>query len=140
MPADASLIGTELGVERFPLDRSKLRELAIAVQDEDPIALDGRAVPLNWPVLVQHWRPKGSIAEALGLDLRRVVHGEVRWEYLAPVGVGEEITARRWVAGVTSREGKRGGTMTLVSVQIDFTRADGTPVARQTDTIIETAG
>ena len=149
--ADASHIGRELGTETFPVERSKLRELAIAGLDPDPLyvdpqaaeaaGLDGLAVPLNWPVLVMHWRRDmaGAMAE-LGLDLRRVLHGEVRWEYRAPVRVGDEITARRRVADVTTREGSRGGTMTFVSVEMELTNQRGEVVAVQTDTIIETGG
>ncbi len=63
----------------------------------------------------------------------------MRWDYRAPVRVGDEITARRRVADVTQREGKRGGTMTFVSVEIELTNQDDELVAVQTDTIIETA-
>jgi len=148
--ADESMIGLELGESRFPVDRSKIRELALAALDTDPIhqdeeaaraaGLDGVPAPLNYPVLLMHWRDPGEILVKLDLDLRRVLHGEVDWEYFAPVSAGDELTARRRVADVSTREGKRGGAMTLVKIEIEFTNQRGELVARQTDTIIETAG
>ncbi|MDY6871674.1 MAG: MaoC family dehydratase, partial [Actinomycetota bacterium] len=41
---------------------------------------------------------------------------------------------------VTTREGKRGGTMTMVSIQTDFINQRGELVVRQTDVLIETGG
>lgn len=80
------------------------------------------------------------MAGALGLDLRRVLHGECGWEYFAPVLVGDELTETRRVSNVTSRQGKRGGTMTMVTIETDFTNQRDELVVRQTDILIETGG
>ncbi len=77
---------------------------------------------------------------ALGLDLRRVLHGECRWEYFEPVLVGDELTETRRVSDVTRREGKRGGTMTMITIETDFTNQRDELVVRQTDVLIETGG
>lgn len=148
--ADESMIGMELDETRFTVDGSKIRELALAALDDDPIYQDGESAtaagfagvpaPLNYPVLLMHWRDPGEMVRKLDLDLRRVLHGEVDWEYLRPVSAGDELTARRRVADVTTREGKRGGTMTLVKIEIEFANQSGELVARQMDTIIERAG
>ncbi len=145
--ADESLIGKELDEVRFPVERGKVRELVGAILDDDPLYRDAGAdgfdaipAPLNFPVLAMHWRDQDRMLEELDLDLERVLHGEVSWEYLGPVSVGDELIGRRRVADVTTREGKRGGTMTLVQIELELTNQRGELVARQTDTLIETGG
>jgi acyl dehydratase len=148
--ADASHIGLELDELRFPVDASKVRELALTAYDGDPVYVDEDAAraagypaipaPLNVAVLAMHWRVADDMLERLELDLRRLLHGEVGWEYLDPVYVGDELTATRRVRDVTAREGKRGGTMTLVVIETEFRNQDGELVMRQNDTIIETGG
>lgn len=147
---DESLIGLDLGEISFPLERGKIRELAAAVLEDDPVytdagaarkaGFDGIPAPLNFPVVAMHWRAEDDMIAALGLDLRRVLHGEVAWEYLKPVGAGTQLTASRRVADITTREGKRGGTMTLVQVETEFRDGAGDVVTRQVDTLIETNG
>jgi hypothetical protein len=48
-----------------------------------------------------------------------------------------ELTATQRVGGVTTREGRRGGLMTLIDLVTDFTDAAGTLVARRRDTLFE---
>ena len=147
---DPAIAGTELGSFRFPIDRSKLAELARAHHDDDSAWYDQDAaadagfetipVPPTVTVLGDHWRPGGALAAALaiGADLKRLLHGEASWEYLEPITLGDELTATARVTDVGQREGKRGGTMTLVTIQTDFANQHGRLVARRRDTLIET--
>lgn len=148
--ADQSLIGKDLGRMTFPVDRSKVREFARSLGDRDPVYTDdataraagfaGIPAPPTFVVSSAHWREEDDMVGALGLDLRRVLHGECGWEYLGPVVVGDELTAARTVSGVTTREGKRGGTMTMVTIETTFTNQRGELVVRQTDVLVETGG
>ncbi|MGQ0480093.1 MAG: MaoC family dehydratase N-terminal domain-containing protein [Pseudonocardia sp.] len=148
--ADESLIGKDLGTMTFPVDRSKVREFARSLGDRDPIYTDVEAAkaagftnipaPPTFVVSSAHWREEDNMVEALELDLRRVLHGEAGWEYFAPVVVGDELTATRRVSDVVKRDGKRGGTMTMVSIETAFTNQRGELVVRQTDVIVETGG
>jgi acyl dehydratase len=147
---DPSIVGEEIGCVSFPIDRSKLAELAKAFGDDDPVwhdpevaraaGFDGVPSPPTVTVLADHWRSGGvtALVEAVGLDLSRVLHGEAAWEYLAPVRGGDELTARQVVADVTTREGKRGGSMTLVTIDTEFTNQLGELAVRRTDTLIQT--
>ena len=149
---DPAIAGRELGSFRVPIDRSKLAELARAHHDDDPVWYDEAAaadagfdtipVPPTVTVLADHWRPGGALGPALaiGADVERLLHGEASWEYLEPITVGDELTATARVTDVAEREGKRGGTMTLVTIQTDFANQHGQLVARRRDTLIETAG
>lgn len=146
---DPGIVGTELGTVRFPLDRSKLAELARAFGDADPVwhdagaareaGFDGIPVLPTTTVIADHWREGGAIAmvDAIGADLRRILHGEAAWEFLAPMRAGVELAATQRVEDITSREGKRGGQMTLVTLVTDYTDERGAVVARRRDTLIE---
>lgn len=148
--ADESLTGRDLGTMTFPVDRSKVREFARALGDPDPVYTDVEAaraagfadipVPPTFVVSSAHWREEDNMVATLGLDLRRALHGECGWEYHGPVVVGDELTASRRVSGVSTREGRRGGTMTMVSIETDFTNQRGELVVRQTDVLVETGG
>lgn len=89
---------------------------------------------------MDHWRPGGplSTATAIGADLARILHGEASWKFHPPIRVGYELTATSSVSDVVTREGKRGGAMTMVMIEIRFTREDGTLVVVRNDTLIET--
>src|SRR6478672_11028975 len=130
---DPSLVGQEIGRISFPIERSKLAELARALGDDDPVwhdaqaaraaGFDGVPTPPTVNVLMDHWRAGGvaALVDAVGMDLGRVLHGEAAWEYLTPVRAGDELTARQVVSDVTTRAGKRGGAMTLVEIATEFT-------------------
>jgi acyl dehydratase len=146
--ADPSLIGHELSTISFPLERSKLAEMARALFDPDPVYHDAAAahaagfsdIPalLVCSVLVNHWETPGAhILRDLDLDLARSVHGEASWEFHAPMRAGDELTARRRVVDVTQREGKRGGAMTLVKVETNISNDRGELVVRRVDTFVE---
>ena len=144
------MAGTEIGSVRFPIDRSKLAELARAFGDDDAVWHDADAaraagfadIPMHptTTVIADHWRKGGATAmvDALGADLARVLHGEASWEFLAPVRVGTELTATQRIVDVTTREGRRGGTMTLVPVVTEYAdAAGGELLVRRRDTVIE---
>lgn len=151
-PTGTETFEEDLTPVRVPLDRSKLAELARAFHDDDPAwyeeeaaaaaGFDGVPAPPTVGVLVDHWREHGALAAAVatGLDLERVLHGEVEWEYLGPVRLGDELTASMEVAGVATREGKRGGAMTVVTVATEFVNQRGETVMRRRDALIETGG
>lgn len=70
---------------------------------------------------------------ALDIDLARVLHGEQSFIYHAPVLVGDTLTFRPRVAGVTE---KKGGALTLIVIECDVTNQDGVHVADTARTIV----
>ena len=70
---------------------------------------------------------------ALGIDLARVLHGEQRFDYHAPVVVGDTLTFHPRVASVTD---KKGGAMTLVVVETKISNQSGVHVADTSRTIV----
>lgn len=70
---------------------------------------------------------------ALGIDLARVLHGEQRFDYHAPVVVGDVLTFRPRVTDVTD---KKGGAMTLIVVETEVTNQAGVHVADLSRTVV----
>lgn len=145
---DPSQVGLELDEVTFPVERGKVREFVRSLHMSDPIHQDAEAAaaagfgaipaPLTFPMVAMMWRERDAAIEDLGFDFKRLLHGGTTWDYVRPLLVGDEITVRRKVAAVDEREGKRGGTMTFVTIDTEITDATGDLVARQTDTLIQT--
>ena len=117
----------------FSGEAGKVREFARAIMDP---ATDG--VPLTFSVVAGHHRDARAAVAKLGLDIKKVVVGEVEWAYERPLVVGDQLSGRRVVADVKTREGSRGGTMTLVTLETEFRDATGEVALRQREVLIET--
>ena len=77
-------------------------------------------------------RPFEFLTE-LNIDLARVLHGEQRFLYHAPVVVGDTLTFQSRVTDVTD---KKGGAMTMVVVETAVTNQHGAHVADTARTIV----
>ena len=145
--AGHDLVGTVIDRVTFPVEEGKIREFAIAIGDLDPVYRDADAAraaghpaipaPPTFVVVAGHWRDQAAMVAALHLDIRRVVVGEVAWEYHAPVHAGDRLSATRTVESVSQRPGRRGGTMTLITLAADFRNQHDALCVRQRDVIIE---
>ncbi|MDO9061719.1 MAG: MaoC family dehydratase N-terminal domain-containing protein [Bradyrhizobium sp.] len=82
--------------------------------------------------MLDNERPFEFLTE-LNIDLGRVLHGEQRFTYHAPVVVGDTLTFTSRVTGVTD---KKGGAMTMVAVETEVTNQDGVRVADTARTIV----
>lgn len=70
---------------------------------------------------------------ALDIDLARVLHGEQRFDYHAPVVVGDTLTFKPRVTRVTE---KKGGAMTLIVIETGVTNQNGVHVADTSRTVV----
>ena len=141
-------VGTVVDEFSFPVDESKVREFALAIKDPSPRYIDPAAAaaeghdavpaPLTFAVVAAHHRDAAAAVDLLGLDISRVVVGEVAWLYEQPVHVGDRLEGRRVVADVKSREGTRGGRMTLVTLETALRNQRGELAILQREVLIET--
>jgi acyl dehydratase len=141
-------VGEEVDRVRFEVERGKVREFARAIQDPNPRWTDeevargeglaGLPAPLTFVVVAGHHRDQRGAMEKLGVDIARIVVGEVGWQYHRPLLVGDVLDGRRLVTGVRTREGKD-GTMTMIDMETVWRDAAGEPVVTQTETLIERA-
>jgi acyl dehydratase len=70
---------------------------------------------------------------ALEIDIARVLHGEQRFDYYAPVAVGDTLTFKPRVTSVTD---KKGGAMTLIAIETKVINQDGVHVADTSRTVV----
>jgi acyl dehydratase len=67
-----------------------------------------------------------AILQALDIDLKRVLHGEQRFNYFHPIVVGDTLTFH---TGVTDVVEKKGGALTLIALETKVVNHDGLHVA-----------
>jgi acyl dehydratase len=72
------------------------------------------------------------------MDLKRVLHGEQEFEYLKPIYAGDVLTAVTKVADIYEKTGSRGGKMTFVVMDTEFTNQKGEKVAISRGVTVET--
>ena len=141
MPLDQNYKGKEIAAYIFEVDRSKIRELAAAIGDPDPIFTDSDAAkrqgyadtpaPLTFATVMTFggcpdiWR----LMAGMGIDTARLLHAKEEYEYLAPLYPGDVVTGRIVV------EALREGAMQMACFQTTYTRG-GEPVLRARMTVI----
>src|SRR5260370_17044852 len=101
---DKSKIGYSFPPFPIEVERGKIRELALAIGDDNPIYQSREAaqaagypdVPLfpTAPTLFTFWGNAKMVSQivSLGINVMRVLHGEEEYEYLAPINAGDIIT------------------------------------------------
>ncbi|MGV9710991.1 FAS1-like dehydratase domain-containing protein [Gordonia sp. NPDC003424] len=140
-------VGTVLDVVSFEVEAGKVREFARATHAADPVHTDPEvaaaagfesipATPTH-VVVAGHHRDQAGFVSALGLAIERVVVGSVEWEYARPLVVGDRLTGTRRVVDDTTRDGKRGGTMRLVTLETSWVDDAGDTVVTQREVLIE---
>jgi acyl dehydratase len=146
MPADKSLIGKKGKPVTMHIERGKIGEFARAIKDDDRLYFDesyatreagGIMPPVTFLQTVSHW-DDGRGRPRLPFDLKRVLHGEQEFEFLAPIHVGDILTAVSTVVDVYEKPGKRGGVMTFAVTETEYRNQMGTLVARARAVGIET--
>ncbi|UPW08503.1 MaoC family dehydratase N-terminal domain-containing protein [Gordonia terrae] len=136
-----------LDVVSFDVEAGKIREFARATHAEDAVHVDPAsakaagferipATPTH-VVVAGHHRDQAEFVAALGLAIERVVVGSVEWEFRRPLLAGDHLTGTRRIVDDTTREGKRGGTMRLVTLETTWVDASGGPAVVQCEVLIE---
>ena len=129
------------------VERGKIREFARAIKDDNPIYSDeehaqktvgGIPAPPTFTMTLGFW-DDGRSRPMLAYDVRRLLHGEQEFEYLAPIYAGDVLTATGRVSDVFEKAGARGGTMTFGVLETTFTNQRGEKVLISRATLIETA-
>lgn len=143
----SALVGTFVDQVSFDVETGKIAEFArathatdLAHTDPETIATTGFDGPLataTHVVVAGHRRDPRGVVARLGLELSRIVVGSVSWSYDRPLTAGTHLTGTRTVIGDETREGKRGGTMRLVTLETVFTDEAGSVPARQREVLIE---
>ena len=129
---DKSKIGHSFPPFTFEVERGKVRELALAIGDDNPIyqskenaqAAGYPDVPLypTSPTTFAFWGNRNMVNQlaSLGINLMHVLHGEEDYEYLAPIYPGDTLTGVMRLVDAKTRQ-TQGATLDILTIEIDYT-------------------
>lgn len=144
MPVDPTVIGKQLPPSTLTVEAGRLRFFAKAIGETDPIYTDLAAaqaagypnlpVPPTFLFGIELDSPDsfGWLGD-LGVDLRRVLHGEQSFVYHGTAVAGDVLTATPTIGNVYS---KKGGALEFIEKTSTVTRADGTLIAELKSVIV----
>jgi len=106
------------------VEKGAIRRFAEALGDQDPIYYDEAAaraagygrIPAP-PTFPTSLRPP-DIREGMGVDMRRLLHGEQSFDLRRPLYAGDRLRVHARVADITEKAGKSGVMDVLVTEQI----------------------
>lgn len=145
---DTSKIGYSFPPFPVTIERKKLRELALAIGDNNPAYQDRQAaqaegyedVPLlpTTATIFLFWEHTEFIQQLaeLGLDVTRMIHREESYEYRATIHTGETLTGVMTVLDGSTRKGRDGSSIDLVTLRLNYTNRDGQVVLVATTRLI----
>jgi len=145
---DKSKIGYSFPPFTIEVERGKIRELALAIGDDNPIYQSREAaqaagypdVPLfpTAPTLFTFWGNAKMVSQivSLGINVMRVLHGEEEYEYLAPINAGDILTGIMTVVDGKTRQGKDGSSLDILTTEIRYTNQHGQPVLNAREMIL----
>ena len=153
MTVDTSVIGAKTGAWRVTVERAPVANFARVLGDKNPVLADTPAPP-TFSFVMAYWgayaddqppdptggtNPMHRIMGELFAKGALVLHGEQEFEYLHPVYAGDSLTGQGRISNVEKRPGKRGGEMTLVTMETEYKNQRGEVCMVSRSTIIETA-
>ena len=145
---DTNKIGQSFPPFTMEVARCKIHELALAIGDTNPIYHSQAAaqeagyadVPIfpTTPTTLAFWGNTQSFKHlaSLGIDVKRILHGEEEYEYFYPIYPGDTLTGVMTVADRKSRQGKDGSTMDIVTLEIKYTNQADVEVLKARQTIV----
>jgi len=145
---DKSKIGYSFPPFTIEVERGKIRELALAIGDDNPIYQSREAaqaagypdVPLfpTAPTLFTFWGNAKMVSQivSLGINVMRVLNGEEEYEYLAPINAGDILTGVMTVVDGKTRQGKDGSSLDILTTEIRYTNQQGQPVLNAREMIL----
>ena len=141
MALDMEYKGREFDPFTFEVERGKIRELCLAIGDENQIfhdkdvakvsGYDDTPAPLTFATVMNFWgypQVWDRMIE-MGVDVKRLLHAKEEYEYFAPIYPGDVVT------GVVSVDSMRDGAMGMVTFKTTYKR-DGDVVLVAKMTII----
>ena len=125
-------IGMKLDTYTFKVEKGKIKELALAIGDLREEYLNGEAILPTFPTVIDFWGGGASTSDLLGLNVKKVLHGEQEYEYLGEIKPGDEVT----VTGVVEKVYTK-AAMNFVILKKEFVNQNGETVLISRSTIIE---
>ena len=145
---DKSKIGQSFPPFTVEVERGKIRELALAIGDDNPVYHSREAaqaagysdVPLypTSPTTFTFWANSkmGHNLASLGINVMRILHGEEEYEYLAPIYPGDTLTGVTTLVDGKSRQAQGGSSMDILTTETRYTNQHGRPVLNARTVIV----
>lgn len=146
--ADHSKVGVEYPELVWEVERGKIRELAKAIGDPNPIYQDKDAAiaegykdtpaPPTFLTVPMMWCGSMPLAITdLKINFAMVLHGEEEYEYYQPIYPGDVIRATPKVTSIDEKTTKSGKKMDRVVMEIVYSNQRGEKVAKARSLLIE---
>jgi len=146
--ADMSKIGKEYPAIRWEVERGKIREMAAAIGDSNPIYRDKAAAlkegykdtPITPTYLTVPAMGGGNMLTLvgdLGINVAMVLHGEEEYEILGDIYPGDVITGTCRILNIEEKTTRKGSKMDLVTTEVLYKNQRGEDVARARTVIVE---
>ncbi|HNY67023.1 MAG TPA: MaoC family dehydratase N-terminal domain-containing protein [Deltaproteobacteria bacterium] len=146
--ADHSKIGKEYAPVVWEVERGKIRELAKAIGDPNPIFQDREAArkegykdtpaPATFLTVPMMWSTSMPfVITDLAINFMMVLHGEEEYEYYQEIYPGDVITATPKIAAIEEKTSKSGRKMDMVTVELLYTNQRNEKVARARSLLVE---
>jgi acyl dehydratase len=145
---DTSKIGQSFSPFTVEVQRNKIDELTAAIGDGNPVYHSREAaqmaglpdVPISptSPTLFTFWgsgQRAGNMA-SLGIDVRRILHGEEEYDYLTAIYPGDVLTGISTVVDGKTRMGKDGSSMDIITTETRYHNQHNQPVLNTRATIV----
>lgn len=145
---DKSKIGYSFPPFTIEVERGKIRELVLAIGDDNPVYQSREAaqaagypeVPLfpTAPTMFTFWGNTQMVSQivSLGINVMRILHGEEEYEYLAPISPGDILTGVMTVVDGKTRQSKDGSSIDILTTEIRYTNQHGQPVLNAREMIL----
>jgi acyl dehydratase len=145
---DQSIKGKRLADFSYLVDRSKIREMAEAIKDPNPLYRETAAAqeagyseiiaPPTFGTSINLCGGPGfqELCEGLGADPLRVLHAEQEYDYFKIIYSGDRLRVTIDVADIYSKEG-RWGTMQFALLETTMINQAGEKVLVSRSTILE---
>lgn len=135
---DPSHKGKVYPTYQFTIEQGKVREFLLAIGDDNPVfAVDDPPLPPTFPALFPFWGAGGleGVLNEIGVQVWNVLHSEQEYEYLAPIHVGDTVTAQPHITDIYTKDA-RSGKLEFVELVTDYTNQDGIPVLKERALIV----
>ncbi len=146
--ADSTKVGKTFDPIVWEVERGKIREMAKAIGDPNPIYLDRDAairagyrdtpVPPTFLTVPMMWSSSMPVLiNDLKINFMMVLHGEEEYEYYRDIYPGDTITGIPKVASVEEKTSKAGKNMDMITVEILYKNQDNEDVAKARTLLVE---
>jgi hypothetical protein len=135
MAVDPALIGYALPAFDVVASAERIAQFARAIgMSTDGTSAPSVAPPTFMKAVEGENNSSRRILDALGVDLKRVLHAEQQFDYLAPIRAGDALRVQRTVTEIYER---KNGQMEFIVIQSSVTRvADGELAGRSRQIVL----